>query len=371
MVKFKNIFFLLLCFFVGFVFANAQELKLYANDVVLEQRYDGGFHLFIRQKAGMGSVLITETTRDPQLVSANYAYRASDWNPVNGDEVRIIDGLPLPRDNNFFSLISSTVERHPVLGESFHIFIPWVLHYGYEETRQGEILVGNGTYLNLRTFSLPYGDYRGAFHDNPFYLQIMQKPHEIPSGLYLKEAVEAFSKIAGDGGGFFIYSAGPDDLTNNIRTILEKEKGKSVDIVLCLDTTESMSEDIEAIRRTIVAMLREITASYTDYRLGLVLFKDYYSEYLNRVLPFTRDFSVFQRNIDAIRVRGGGDIPEAVYEALYEGAVQFPWEAESRLLILVGDAPPHPRPRGRITKEMVDKAVAERNIKVSAIIMPQ
>jgi Mg-chelatase subunit ChlD len=103
----------------------------------------------------------------------------------------------------------------------------------------------------------------------------------------------------------------------------------------------------------------------------MVLYKDYYDEYLNRVIPFTNDFSQFQRTLNGIRVGGGRDIPEAVYEALYEGAVRFPWQAESRIMILVGDAPPHPRQRGKISKEMTDREVAGRDIKVNAIILPQ
>jgi hypothetical protein len=102
----------------------------------------------------------------------------------------------------------------------------------------------------------------------------------------------------------------------------------------------------------------------------MVLYKDYYDEYLNRVIAFTGDFDVFQRNLNAIVVRGGGDIPEAVYEALYEGAVKFRWEAESRLIILIGDAPPHLRQRGRISKAMVDDEMGKKDIKVHAIILP-
>jgi Mg-chelatase subunit ChlD len=103
----------------------------------------------------------------------------------------------------------------------------------------------------------------------------------------------------------------------------------------------------------------------------MVLYKDYFEEYLNRTIPFTRDFASFQKTLNAIRVGGGRDIPEAIYEALYEAAVQFPWEAESKLIILIGDAPPHPRQRGKISRDMVNEAVADRGLKVSAMILPQ
>jgi hypothetical protein len=348
----------------------AQDLSIAQSDLRIEQRVDGGFHLFIRKKPGIGSVLLTESTRDPTLQAENYAYRAAEWNAINGDEIRILDGEPLPRDSRIRSLVDSSTEVHPELGPAFHIYIPYILYYGYEGGRNGEVYVVDGTYLNIRAFALPYADYRGAFRDNPFVLQV--RPQEPlpgpPEGNFMKDTVEAFSKIAT---GDLIYSSGPADLVERIREALEKEKGKNVDMVICLDTTGSMRDDIAAVRLRLIPMLEEIIAGFASFRIGMVLYKDYYEEYLNKVIPFTSDFSVFQRNLNAIRVGGGKDIPEAVYEALYEGAVKFPWEAESKIMILIGDAPPHPRPRGKITKEMADQAAAERGLKLHAIILPQ
>ncbi|MDR2102691.1 MAG: VWA domain-containing protein [Treponema sp.] len=349
-----------------------QELSLNAEDLRIEQRVDGGFHLFIRKKPAISSVLLTESTKDPAMQEDNYAYRSPQWNEVNGDEIRIIDGSPIPRENLVWSLIDSTVETHPELGQAFHIYIPYILYYGYENTRRGEIYVVDGTYLNIRSFALPYGDYRGAFKDNPFVLRVTQKPLEgPPEGNYMKDTVEAFKEITASGHGDLVYSTGPNDLVRKIRAILDKEKGKTLDLVLCLDTTSSMQDDINSVRKALIPMLRELIDSFASFRIGMVLYKDYFDEYLNRTVPFTADFEVFQRTLNAIRVNGGRDIPEAVYEALYEAALTFPWDAESKLVILIGDAPPHPRQRGDISKEMADEAMAQRDIKVHAIILPQ
>ncbi|MDR0720685.1 MAG: VWA domain-containing protein [Treponema sp.] len=354
---------LALLFFAVFA-AETQELSLSSGDLRIEQRADGGFHLFIRKKPGMVSVLITESTKDPSFSADNYAYRAGEWNAVNGSELRLLNGAPV---RNIFSLVDSSSEPHPELGEAFHVFIPWIIYYGYEGGRHGELYVVDGTYLNIRAFSYPFADYRGQFRDNPFVLRVTQKPE----GAYMKETEDAFKEIVGDSGGYLVRASGPGDLVEKIRFLLEEETGKSLDLVLCLDTTASMADDIDSVREMLIPMLEEIISAFTEFRIGMVLYKDYFEEYLNQVIPFTADFAMFQRNLNAIRVRGGRDIPEAVYEALYEGAIQFPWEKESRLMILIGDAPPHLRQRGMISKEMVDKAVAARNIKVSAIILPQ
>ncbi|AEF84743.1 conserved hypothetical protein [Treponema primitia ZAS-2] len=358
-------------FFLAPLFIFSQDLSIQTEDLRIEQRVDGGFHLFIRKKPGINSVLLTESTRDPSLNEDNYAYRAAEWNPINGDEIRLLDGVPIARESGIWSLIDSTPEPDSQFGQAFRIYIPWILYYGYSDTRHGEIYVVDGTYLNIRAFTLPYGDYQGSFRDNPFAVLVTQQPLAgPPEGNYMKDTVDSFTEIVA-GKGDLIYSTGADDLVTKIGEILEEEKGKKVDIVLCLDTTGSMRDDIDSVRRLLIPLLEGMIADFNGFRIGMVLYKDYYETYLTRVVGFTADFSKFRTTLNNIQVGGGRDIPEAVHEALYEGATKFPWNAESRLLLLIGDAPPHPRQRGKISKEMVDKAVEDKGLKLSAIILPQ
>jgi len=369
----KKVYFLFILPFVVFNFSlYSQDLSIDKDDLRLELRSDGGFHLFIRKKPDISSVLLTETTKDPAMLSDNYAYRAGEWNAVNGDEIRILNGVPIPRESRIYSLISSTVVNHPELGQAFHIYIPYILYYGYEGGRNGSVYLTDGTYLNIRAFTLPYADYRGAFRDNPFILEAKQEPPQgPPEGKYIPETLSAFTEIARAGGGSIIYSRTPDDVAEQIRMILEKERGKTLDIVLCLDTTNSMKKYIDSLRERLIPELNRLLSGFPSFRIGMVLYRDYYDAYLTRIVPFTYDFARFQTELNAIRVGGGGDIPEAVYEALYNGAVRFPWEAESRIMILIGDGPPHPKPRGSVTKEMSENAAREKNIKVNAILLPQ
>jgi hypothetical protein len=367
--RFFHLFFLLCPLLLAAQNAPFQELGVSAEDMRIEQRADGGFHLYIRKKPGIASVLLTESTRDPALRESNYAYRAPEWNAVNGDEIRVLDGRPIPKSERIWSLVDSTPELHPELGEAFQIYIPYILNYGYEHTRHGEVYVVDGTYLNIRAFSLPYADYRGAFRDNPFVLNVSQQPLPgPPEGNYMKETVEAFGEIARDGE--LVYSTGSADLVDKIRGVLLPERGKSLDLVLCLDTTGSMKDDIDAVRTALVPMLEKTLSEFSSFRIGMVLYKDYFDEYLVRKMDFTGDFSRFQTALNGIQPRGGRDIPEAVYEALYTGT-GFPWEAESRMIVLVGDAPPHLRQRGSVSKKMVEDAAREKGIRIHAVILPQ
>ena len=350
----------------------AADLSISTLDLRIEQRVDGGYHLFIRKKPGIASVLLTESTKDPKMQADNYAYRAADWEATNGDEVRVIDGLPIPRENKIWSLIDSTPEEDAAFGEAFHIRIPYIVQYGYSWGRHGETYVLDGTYLNVRAFELPFGDYRAGFKDNPFILRVTQKPLEgPPEGNFMKDTVEAFTDLAVAGRGEVVFSTGADDVVPKIRKILEDAKGKTVDLVVALDTTSSMKDDIDSVRRMLIPMLSEIIAGFSSFRIGMVLYKDYFEEYVTKTERFTSDFGLFQKTLNAIRVSGGRDIPEVVHEALYAAATGFPWAADERIVILIGDAPPHPRQQGSVSKKMVDEAAKAKDLKLNVIILPQ
>jgi hypothetical protein len=352
---------------LGIGLAYGQDLAIGAGDLRIEQNANGDFHLFIQKKSGLGSVLLTESTRDPARVEDNYAYRSAEWNPINGDEIRILDGVVLPPERTLWSIIDSTPEPDPQFGQAFQLYVPRTLSYGFVNTRHGEVYVADGTYLNIRAFERPYGDYRGYFRDNPFVIRIAQAP--AGTG-YRADTVDSFAKLV-QGRGELVYSAGPPDLVEKIVGILERERGGALDLVICLDTTGSMRNDIDAIRELLIPRLEELVADFDSFRIGMVLYKDYFESYLNRLVPFATDFEKFRTALNAIRVGGGRDTPEAVHEALYEGAVKFPWAAATKMIILIGDAPPHPIQRGKVSEAMVIKAADERGLKINAVILPQ
>ena len=127
-----------------------------------------GIDLYIRKKPRVQSVMLVETTVDPKGKEPNYAYRAGEWNEVNGNEIRYLDGKQLNSQYSKYSLVSSTVVHHGTLGECFHIFIPMTLYYGYPWSRNGTVKIGKGTFINIRTYEKKYADYNGKYMDNPF-----------------------------------------------------------------------------------------------------------------------------------------------------------------------------------------------------------
>ncbi len=373
------------------------DLMVGPEDVRIEQLADGGYHLYVRRKPGLGSILLTESTKDPEHKTDNYAYRAPEWNPINGDEKRILDGKAILASAKIWSLIDSSPEKDPVFGQAFHVFIPWVVAWGYSWGRHGETFIHDGTFINIRAFALPFADYRAAFQENPYLIRVTQKLHAAPPAvkpppapppevmappepkppekepdlsLYIPKTVDDFRTIADAGKGEAHLVEKPEDIAPEIGRLMDKAKGKSLDLVLCLDTTDSMGNDIDAVKASLPGIIQDRIAGFTSVRLGLVLYKDYFEEYVVKHFDFTVDVPKMLANVQSVRVGGGRDIPEAVYEALYEALTTYPWMAERKMIILIGDAPAHPLPRGKIDRAMVEAESGKRGIEMDTIILP-
>jgi hypothetical protein len=376
-------------------------LVLGPGDLRIEQLSDGGYHLYVRAKAGLGSVLLTESTKDPAHKSDSFAYRALEKNAVNGAEKRVLGGKSISSSSDLHFLVDSTAEPDAFFGRAFHIFIPWVVAWGYPWSRSGKVFIHDGTFINIRTFAKPFADYRGGFADNPFVVRVSQTasrgpasatgtapvasasvPASVPAApvapepafdakLYIPETIAAFGAIAKASGGELRYASSDKDIVGQIDALLAREKGKSLDLVLCLDTTDTMANGIDALKARLPAALSRRLADFPSFRLGLVAFKDYFEEYLYKRFDFERDLGSFAAELDSLHAGGGRDIPEAVFEALYAAATEFDWSAQARLVVLVGDAPPHPLPRGSVDESAVDDAAASSGVEMDAVAVPK
>jgi hypothetical protein len=94
------------------------------------------------------------------------------------------------------------------------------------------------------------------------------------------------------------------------------KRGGALDLVLALDSTESMQNDMPWLRDNLTDIITENTAGFEQVRIGFVYYRDYLEEYLYRVSRFETGLDRVQWVLDRIRPAGGRDIPEAVNEAL-------------------------------------------------------
>ena len=138
--------------------------------------------------------------------------------------------------------------------------------------------------------------------------------------------------------------------------MLEQDFGYKMDIVMCIDATGSMHPIIEDIRANareiygkLVSELEEANATLSEFRIKLILFRDYRidSEPMVETKFFNLDDEVeeFYSFIDNIKIGGGGDFPENGLEAL-SLAINSDWNTERgrkrQVIILWTDATAHP-----------------------------
>jgi von Willebrand factor type A domain len=119
----------------------------------------------------------------------------------------------------------------------------------------------------------------------------------------------------------------------------------AVDLAFVVDTTGSMGSLIVAAQRQMITMLRELAAAADiNLWLGVVEYRDHppQDKLLTRVYAFTDSMEKTQKTIMGLEAAGGGDGPEAVLDGITAACSELAWWKHSRrVLILVGDAPPH------------------------------
>ena len=391
--------------------AKQQQLRIKAENVrLVPDAKNGGYHLYVKKLPNINSILLTETTKDPAGKNDSYAYRAKEYNKINGDEIRYLDGKKLESEGAKYSLVDSTPEKTTVFGgsavEAFHIYIPETIVYGYEWSRHGEITIGKGTFINIRSFEKPYADYSGDYMDSPFMFdlkiakrvvkkpvpeskplpepepvaeeEVLDEPETVLTDDYNPVASERFKEISDD----IIYSKGPETIIDDIRGLLTDIKDKNnLDIVFAIDATGSMKNDLAKLKTDMQPLLAELFGETPGTRVGLLFYRDYgdtfkYMDLPVKVFPFTSNFTSFSKNLNSVRIYGkeGGDIPEAVYEAMYASCEFYSWRnSAQKKIILIGDAEPHPSPRGsgKYSKDYVMSIAEDRKIKIHSILLPK
>ena len=348
---------------------NEPDLAIGPGDVRIDQSMEGGYILYIRAKGDIHSIILTESTADPKRKLDSYTLRSKEVNPINGNEKRLLDGKFIESSGMHF-LLSSTVVPDTEFGQAYRIFVPYVVVFGYPSARYGEISLLDGAYFNIRSFAKPFADYSGAWKDNPYTIRLTQKASSGPGLSYNKEAVKAFERYVSSAPGSLTYSKGEGDLVLAIKAVLAAAPAGAQDVGLCLDASISLENDAPYLRQKIGPLLQDFMATHPGSRIALVQFRDYLEDFLYKITPFSSDVSIMQGALDNYLPSGGRDTPEAVNEGLYAALTELDWETTSRLLILVGDAPPHPVPRGSVNTEMVLAKLREQAVRLQAIILP-
>jgi Mg-chelatase subunit ChlD len=144
---------------------------------------------------------------------------------------------------------------------------------------------------------------------------------------------------------------------------------RTIDLAFVLDTTGSMSEEIEAVKQTIHAVSDQLGAAQTDVRVGLVEYKDRTDCLLTRTFPFSSDLRAFSDQVASLAASGGGDTPEDMHAGLAAALDKLSWRAGAvaRMVVVIADAPPHLDYQNQRDYADAAKRAAARGIKLYSV----
>lgn len=118
-----------------------------------------------------------------------------------------------------------------------------------------------------------------------------------------------------------------------------------LEVAICIDTTSSMQSMIDACTLVFEDVVFLLNAVAPDFKIGLVHYKDVDSNPKGGavIAGLSKNTATVRRKLAALKVKGGGDTPEAVEDGLAKAlSTRMGWsESTAKLVLLVGDAPPH------------------------------
>jgi len=118
---------------------------------------------------------------------------------------------------------------------------------------------------------------------------------------------------------------------------------RKLDLVLTIDTTGSMGDEIRYLQAELGAIVAAIRSRHPglDLRVGFFFYRDVGDDYVTATVPLSRDIDAAQAELRQRNAGGGGDYPEAMDQALVRAA-RLDWRPDAvKTMLLVADAPPH------------------------------
>jgi len=142
-----------------------------------------------------------------------------------------------------------------------------------------------------------------------------------------------------------VISAEASDYPNSVP--ISPNDPPTIDVVILLDSTGSMADEILAIKSHIQNIVKETMSGSPQpvVRIGIVTYRDHPPEdnsYVYKKYDLTRDIDGLMDGLHDIEARGGGDGPEAVADGLHVAVNMMDWsDYAEKIIFLIGDAPPH------------------------------
>lgn len=155
-------------------------------------------------------------------------------------------------------------------------------------------------------------------------------------------ASEALAGVASGTGGKHHKVQSPNTGMDKVSEDTAVLTGDSVDLVFLVDTTGSMANSIDTVRRRLASILETLDGK--DVRVAMAFYRDknvdtpwYFRNSSGLVAASTDEVPDFLQTAEA---SGGGDFAESLYDGLYRTVDELDWQADARMIVAITDAPP-------------------------------
>ena len=156
-----------------------------------------------------------------------------------------------------------------------------------------------------------------------------------------------------------------NDLKDNIHKIIKKYNENPLDLVMVIDTTESMRPYLRAIKNEINIIAENIISKNENSRIGFLLYRDTKDKYLTKKIDFNNNINEIVRESKYFYADGGGDRAEPMYEAIQQALEKFEFQNDNRVIIVITDA--KPKVIGRANMELNTKTAKRKNVNIEII----
>ncbi|MFM2224326.1 MAG: hypothetical protein RJA07_528 [Bacteroidota bacterium] len=178
--------------------------------------------------------------------------------------------------------------------------------------------------------------------------------------------VEKFGELAKQSNGEISIVASSTLIKKEIINVLNKNMEEDADVLLLIDKTGSMYDDLTFIKKG----LHQIVGTFKKYhvRLAIALYGDKNSDgddwYSYKC--FNYDYELAYDFINEIKVTGGDDYPESVYDGYFEAQKENFWQSKTkRMVVLIGDAPPLEKPLSNYSMKDIIADANSKKIKMN------
>ena len=140
----------------------------------------------------------------------------------------------------------------------------------------------------------------------------------------------------------------------------EPYNGVSLDLMLMVDTTGSMGDELKYLQKELASVVEHIDlqSGNMQIRISVNFYRDESDDYIVRSFEFSGNIEEVLQQLAAQDADGGGDYPEAVHKALDSILQEHQWAPDAtKICFFVMDAPPHSEAEIKGINEQMTKTV--------------